>query len=275
MQNSQFLKLMYLCLLVITVTAACSTPVVVNDPQPVIEPPYASIYDLPLEMTWHLQYTGEMDYSQDVDMYNLDLFDTDTETIAELKAREIFVVCYFSAGTIEDWRADARDFPSPPWASPWTTGFLETWLDIRLLDQIAPVLEKRLDLAVAKGCDGVDPDNVNGFENFTFFPLTYEDQLAFNTFLANAAHKRGLAIGLKNDLEQINDLVPYYDWILNEQCFSHNECDKLMPFIEAGKPVFVIEYRLSTKKFCEEANQLNFNAARKKKKLDAYGEPCR
>jgi hypothetical protein len=69
------------------------------------------------------------------------------------------------------------------------------------LDSLGPILFARLDLAVAKGCDGVEPDNVDGYANNTNFPLTVQDQLQFNIWLANEAHARGLSIGLKNDLD--------------------------------------------------------------------------
>lgn len=41
---------------------------------------------------------------------------------------------------------------------------------------------------------------MNGHQNPTGFPLTKPDLLAFNLFLVGEAHKRGLAIGLKNGL---------------------------------------------------------------------------
>ena len=235
----------------------------------------SEVTQLPLEMSWQIQYSGDMDYSLDVEMFNLDLFDTDAKTIAELKTRSIFVICYFSAGSIEDWRPDANDFPADTLGKSMEGWEGETWLDIRQIASLQSVMENRLDMAVDKGCDGVDPDNVNGYENDTGFPLTYEDQIAFNTFLANAAHERGLFIGLKNDLNQIQDLLPYFDWIINEECFSFNECDLLLPFIEAGKPVFLIEYELSPQEFCEQANQMNFNALHKNWELDAYRVTCR
>ena len=232
-------------------------------------------HPLPLEVSWQIQYSGEMDYSMDVKMYNVDLFDTQTETISALKERGIFVMCYFSAGSHEDWRPDASDFPPDTLGNPMEGWAGETWLDIHQISDLRPVMEKRMDMALAKGCDGLDPDNVNGFENNTGFPLTYDDQLAFNIFLSNAAHERGMAIGLKNDLSQVGDLVSYFDWILNEECFSYSECDQLLPFIEAGKPVFVIEYELSPQEFCEQANRMNFNALHKNWELDAYRVACR
>lgn len=231
--------------------------------------------NLQLQTSWQIQYSGNMDYSLDVDMYNIDLFDTDTEIISTLKERDIFVMCYFSAGSYEDWRPDADSFPIETLGKPMEGWEGETWLDIRRISELQPVMENRLDMAAAKGCNGVDPDNVNGYENDTGFPLTHEDQVAFNIFLANAAHQRGLKIGLKNDLNQIQDLLPYFDWIINEECFSFDECDLLLPFIEADKPVFVIEYELSPQEFCEQANRMNFNALHKNWELDAYRATCR
>lgn len=230
---------------------------------------------LSLETSWHIQYSGDTDYSMDVNMYNVDLFEAQTETISALKERGIFVMCYFSAGSHEDWRPDANAFPRSTLGKLMEGWAGETWLDIRQISNLQPVMENRLDMAAAKGCDGVDPDNINGFENDTGFPLTYEDQIAFNRYLANAAHDRGLTIGLKNNLEQIADLLPYFDWILNEECFSYNECDLLLPFTEAGKPVFIIEYELMPQEFCERANRMNFNALHKNWELDAYSVACR
>jgi hypothetical protein len=55
---------------------------------------------------------------------------------------------------------------------------------------VAEVMRARLDLAVSKGCDGVEPDNVDGYANDTGFPLTEKDQLASNRFLSNFLHVR-------------------------------------------------------------------------------------
>ena len=100
----------------------------------------------------------------------------------------------------------------------------------------------RLDLAVTKGCDGVDPDNMDGFTNATGFPLTQIDQVSYDRWMANSAHNRGLSVGLKNTGDLASQLVAYFDFELNEQCWEYDECDQLVPFISAGKPVFNIEY---------------------------------
>ncbi|MDY6972234.1 MAG: endo alpha-1,4 polygalactosaminidase [Thermodesulfobacteriota bacterium] len=127
---------------------------------------------------------------------------------------------------------------------------LEGWpderqLDIRRLYLLGPILKSRLGLALRKGCDGVEPDNGDGYTNSTGFPLTFQDQLNFNIWLADEAHARSLPIGLKNDLGQINELLCYYDWALNEQCFQYNEWYLPVPFVNAGKAVFGVEYELA------------------------------
>ncbi len=80
---------------------------------------------------------------------------------------------------------------------------------------------------------------------------------------------------MKNDVDQIPSLVAYFDWTVNEQCFEYGECDTLLPFIQAGKPVFNIEYNLDPSAFCPQANAMNFNSLKKDLSLDAYRVACR
>jgi hypothetical protein len=224
--------------------------------------------------SWQIQYSGELDLDIEVDAFNLDLFDTPTEIIIELKERGVFVICYFSAGSYENWRPDAHKFPDDILGYELEDWPGERWLDIRQIPALSPIIESRMDLAVQKGCDGVDPDNLDGYENKTGFPLTGNDQLVFNRYLAQTAHDRGLKIGLKNDLNQIQELVDDFDWILNEECFTYQECDQLLPFLNANKPVFVIEYGITPANFCSQANQQGFSALHKNWDLDAYFTDC-
>lgn len=265
----------YLFVLILVTACGATTEATVASPPTLATEPTPASQALPIRADWQIQYTGEIDLTLDVDIYNLDLFDAEKTDIGQLHERGIFVMCYFSAGSLEDWRPDAKRFPPQILGKAMKNWEGETWLDIRQIDLLKPVMESRLDLAVEKGCDGVDPDNVNGYTNETGFPLTYEDQLAFNIFLAEAAHQRGLKIGLKNDLEQIPDLLAYFDWELNEECFSFDECEALLPFVEAGKPVFVIEYETPAEEFCPRANEMKFNAIQKNWELDAFRVSCK
>src|SRR5205085_1115584 len=66
--------------------------------------------------------------------------------------------------------------------------------------------------------------------------ISPETQLTFNSALADIAHRYGMSVGLKNDLGQIPELLPKFDFAINEQCFQYHECDNLKLFIQAGKP---------------------------------------
>tara|TARA_B110000211_G_scaffold95767_1_gene111669 strand:- start:1387 stop:1617 length:231 start_codon:yes stop_codon:yes gene_type:complete len=63
------------------------------------------------------------------------------------------------------------------------------WLDIRA-DSLHEILEARSDTAVAIGCVGVEPDNVDGYINESGFDSSSSDQITYNQFLATAAHER-------------------------------------------------------------------------------------
>ncbi len=224
--------------------------------------------------TWQWQLSGPIDTSRDVAMYDIDLFETSAALIQRLHQAGRVVVCYFSAGSWEDWRPDREGFAAVVRGRPLEGWPDERWLDVRRLDLLAPVMEARLDLAVAKGCDGVEPDNVDGYENITGFPLTAADQLRYNTWLAERAHERGLSVGLKNDLGQVPALVRLFNWALNEQCFEYAECATLIPFVAAGKAVFGVEYRGNPASYCPRAAAWGFSWLRKRPALDAWVIPC-
>ncbi|EKE80639.1 endo alpha-1,4 polygalactosaminidase [Idiomarina xiamenensis] len=201
-----------------------------------------SRYQPELGSSWQWQLKGELDSDYQVDIYDIDLFDTPARQIAELQQQGRRVICYFSAGSYEQWRTDASQFSEAELGSTLAGWEDERWLDITS-DNVRAIMSQRIALAAEKGCDAVEPDNVDGYTNNSGFNLSYADQLAFNRFLASEAHQRGLAVGLKNDLEQIVDLVDEFDFAVNEQCFEYNECDYLEPFIAVGKPVLNAEYR--------------------------------
>ena len=197
-----------------------------------------------VDATWTWQLQGTLNTSYDVEIYDIDLFETDATAIAALQADGRRVLCYFSAGSFEDWRPDAGAFNESDLGNTLSGFADERWLDIRS-SNVHEIMYARLDLAVQRGCDGVEPDNVTGYDTDTGFALTATDQLAFNRNLFNAARERGLAVALKNDLSQIAELIDYVDLMVNEQCHEFGECDTLSPFVDAGKPVLNAEYLLA------------------------------
>ncbi len=225
---------------------------------------------------WHL-LDLPIDTSIEAEMYDIEMFDNDAETVANLHTQGRKVVCYISVGSWEDWRPDADQFPASVIGNDYEGWAGEKWLDIRQIDLLAPIMQARLDECRAKGFDGIEPDNIDSYTNDTGFPLTYADQLAYNIWLAEAAHTRGLSIGLKNNPDQVADLLPYFDWALTEDCFAEEWCEEMLPFIEADKPVFAAEYTdtgITTARFCPKAQALKINAILKHRDLDAWLETC-
>lgn len=202
-------------------------------------------YQPPVGVTWQWQLLVDEDHplntGHEADVYNIDLFNTPESTIRLLHAAGRKVICYFSAGTYENYRPDRHQFTEVELGGRLSDWPNERWLDIRSAN-VQRIMSQRLDLAASKGCDAVEPDNVQGYLEETGFALSAQDQLAYNRFIANQARQRGLGVGLKNALEQVDELVEYYDFSVNEQCFQYDECQLLMPFIRAGKPVLNAEY---------------------------------
>ncbi len=224
-------------------------------------------------LTWQWQLTGTIDTTVDAQVFNIDLFDTPTSVVTTLRQAGRNTICYMSAGSWEDWRPDAGDFPASVrgTSNGWPG---EKWLDIRRIDVLGPIMEARLDLCAAKGFDGVEFDNIDGYTNSTGFPLTGADQRAYNRFLANAAHERGLAAGYKNNVDQAAGDEPYFEFAVNEECFQWDECDTLSVFIANDKPVFHVEYDIATTRFCPTTTALGFSSMRKRLNLDAWRDLC-
>lgn len=224
--------------------------------------------------TWHWQLSGTVKPVHNVELYDIDLFDTPQKTIDALHKKNIRVICYFSAGSVEAYRDDAKQFPKDIIGKTLNGWPKERWLDIAHFESFADIMKKRLDLAVQKGCDGVEPDNVDGFENKTGFPLTYSDQIRYNTWLAEEAHARGLSIGLKNNLSQVKDLVHVFDFAVNEQCVEYQECDMLKPFLDQGKAVLHAEYHVAKKKFCQKSLEAGMSSMKLHLQLNGKRDAC-
>lgn len=230
--------------------------------------------------SWQWQLTGTLDTSVDVAMYDIDLFDATSGAITGLHAAGRVVICYFSAGSREDWRPDANDFQPGDYGNPLSGWAGENWLDVRSAN-VRAIMKARMDLAQQKGCDGVEPDNVDGYANDSGFPLTQADQLDYDSFLATEAHARGLSVGLKNAVDLIPALVDQFDWALNEECLSFDECATVQPFIAAGKAVFHVEYvdqeadgPAKQTAVCGQPTISGFSTLIKKWELDAWRLAC-
>jgi hypothetical protein len=208
---------------------------------------------------------------------DFDLFDIKGSTVRALKHGGKRALCYFSAGSWENWRPDKNAFPKSVLGKPLDGWPGERWLDIRKLDLLAAPLRARLDLCKQKGFDGVDPDNVDGFNADTGFPLTKVHAINYLRFLASEAHARGLAIGLKNATEIAPTLLPVMDFAVTEDCFKQGWCQVSQNFIARNKPVFAIEYtdnHIDFAEFCRKSKMRGLSPLAKRRNLDTWEKRC-
>jgi hypothetical protein len=227
-------------------------------------------------LTWQWQLDEEVDTAIQAQVYDIDLY-VNQSVIDDLHARGVRVICYISVGSWEDKRPDAQLFPPEVLGKDYEGWPGERWLDIRRLDLLAPIMRARLDACKQKGFDGVEPDNIEIHDNETGFPLTYTDQLAYARWLANEAHDRGLAIGIKNAPDMVADSISFFDFAITEDAFHFNWIEQMLPFIEARKPVFAAEYtdmNLDFSAACAWGHLHNVSFIRKNRILTAFRITC-
>jgi hypothetical protein len=222
--------------------------------------------------------------------------------VRALHVRGAKVIGYIDAGTAETWRPDFPElqafdqscdgclfgnplgnFPDEYWLNLNTnvmgtnpnTGRLESAQRF-LLDE----MQARLKEAKLIGVDAIEFDDVDVHQSsHSGFSISPATQLQYNARLANLAHRMGLSVGLKNDLDQAATLQPYFDFAINEECWQFSECGPLQPWpTKYGKAVFNVEYEAARASFCPKANSpaWNFNSIRKTDDLfDRPYRPCR
>jgi hypothetical protein len=83
--------------------------------------------------------------------------------------------------------------------------------------------------------------------------------------------------GIDNCPEMVNDLLNDVDFGLVESGFRFDEATPFMPLINAGKPVFAIEYtdaESTLASFCPQAKQMKFSAILKHQQMNAWVQFC-
>lgn len=158
----------------------------------------------------------------------------------------------------------------------------EKWVDTRNA-KVRTIMKNRLLLAASKKCDGVDPDNVDGYGNDSGFNLSQDDGVDYINFLASTAHSLGMAYGLKNAGDIVDRVVNVSQWVIQEQCAVQqpSECWQYQPFIKQNKPVFHVEYTSSktpstsvVNRACTDTGATGFSNILKHTSLDAWTQTC-
>jgi endo-alpha-1,4-polygalactosaminidase (GH114 family) len=231
-------------------------------------------------MTWQIDlidnYTATSTLA-DVQVYDIDLFNNPVGAMQHIKSSGIKLICYFSAGSFEDWRVDASSFPSSALGKPLQGWQGERWVNTNS-KAIRDIMVRRMKLAKEKGCDAVDPDNVDAYDNDNGLGLTHADAVSYVTFLAQQAHNLNMSVSLKNAGAIINQTVSQVDFSVNEECVQYQECSNFETFIQEDKPVFHIEYPADAKdltaaQVCQRTPK-GFSTVIKNKNLDNWYETC-
>ncbi|EPE27542.1 (Trans)glycosidase [Glarea lozoyensis ATCC 20868] len=254
----------------------------------------AAIWTPTAGTTWQMQLYGsvtKLDFP--VEVYDIDVLDNlNTGVIAKLHAANKKVVCYFSAGSYENWRTDTKEFgltgkddvnigkPMIGWDGEW-------WFQTSST-KVRDLMRSRIKKAAAAGCDAIDPDNIDGYDsddeepNKTGFNLSLASATEYVKFLAAEAHALGMGMGLKNGLDLIPNVLNDVQFQVQEQCAQFpakddslgSECLYSQPFIKANKPVFHVEYptgetlsntipAAEKKKDCQDPNAKGFSSIMK------------
>ncbi len=228
----------------------------------------------PTTSAWQWQLQGKVDTSVPASVYELDGFEAPAGVVRRLHHQGRKVICYIDVGSWESYRPDKAEFPRSVIGRKYAGFPDERWLDVAHFHRFERPLKQRFNMCARKGFDGVEPDNVAGWEkeNRTGFKITKADQLRFNRWVARQVHGRGMAVALKNDGRQAKQLSRHFDFAVVEECFQYHECGYYrQTFINEGKAVFEAEYEQKPKEYCKTAKAIEFSSIRKS--YDLFAKP--
>jgi|GEM_PF-5474166 len=222
----------------------------------------------------------------DARVIDLDAFSTTKEQIATLHEKGKKVFAYISVGSWEPYRPDSSDFPKEIIGNIYPGWEDEKFFNIKALDTLLPLMQKRFDMVKEKGFDGIEADNIDIYTadtdgaDGTGFHITLADTRAYISALIKEAHDRNLSIGQKNAPELIETYGDLFDWALLEDPFFEKYASVFQTYTQNNKAVFSLSYTDNTSKetflsqVCEEAKLLKFTAILKDRDLTAYEVKC-
>lgn len=184
-------------------------------------------------------------YDSGARAFDIDGDGATTATVNAIHAlgTNIGAICYIDVGGWEDYRSDAANFPASVKGNNIDGWPSEKWLDVRNITVLKPLMQARVNMCKSKGFDAVEPDLLDGYSNPTGFPITAAQQITYNKMIAQLVHDAGMKVTQKGDTDQAAALQPFFDWTLNEQCAQYNECAPLAAYKNAGKAVWIVEYK--------------------------------
>lgn len=228
-------------------------------------------------LQWQLQSSGDYASSPEADVYDLDFQNLAASDLSLLKQRNAMLVCTISAGTWQEWRPDADQFPDDILGNDAAGWEGEKWLDIRATDSLTPILDARMQQCANQGYQGVELTNLDVYQQDSGFPVTQADQISFNLHLARLAHQHHLLVGMRDSPQLVGILVDDFDFAVAQGCYSGNGCDAYTQFASQNKPVVLVEFadsEVNPEELCQYAQSNKFSAVIKHRNFDQFSQFC-
>ena len=228
---------------------------------------------VPQKTKWYIQIQGPLT-PRPVAYYEVDLYESDIQSIRTIKASGSQIICNISAGTVENWRADAGNYSTADVGNAVAGAPGERWVNIRSAN-VRAIMSNRIRDGVAKGCDIFDFDAIASFQSHTGFNVSRADQLAYNEFLVFAAHNWKKQAAFHSVASLVGESHGLFDLAITEQCAEEGTCSAFQPFLSRGKAVLSHEYVTRTSAICNEADRLAYSLVFVNRELDgARAEYC-
>jgi hypothetical protein len=138
-----------------------TTPINASTPGNLWQPAVESTWQIVLLRPLALNSTATSTIPN-VDIFDIDLFDNPKSTFDQLHRLGKKAICYFSAGSFEPNRPDSGSFKASDKGNGLDGWPGEHWLNLNS-DNVRQIMSERIELAAQKGCDAVDPDNIDGY----------------------------------------------------------------------------------------------------------------
>lgn len=188
-----------------------------------------------------------------------------SEEIASFHSQDRIVMCYVSVGTVEGFRQDYKN-NKQAWdalalgeMSDWGD---EQWLDMRQKDGLVALMRPRFERAAKLGCDVVEGDNQDCFDNQDCWKSMGEGsgkmviaaQITYLESLAQMAHDLGMGMVQKNAAGITADVAGFFDGVVTENCLHYKECGVFQQHY-VNRAHFNVEYKRMRPRECSKASQ--------------------
>ena len=201
-------------------------------------PPHLDATGHPMRWDWQIGRVSPLERTgrRAVDIYDVDGFLT---TAAELRALHTSwqaatlphprAYCYIDLAW-EDYRPDATPgpgrFPGRTLGNVYFGFPQERWVDVRQLDRLKPMIDRRIAMCAHKGFDAVELDDIDSYDppSTTGFQLTPGDWQNFLAYTDNAVHRAGMAVLWKNSPLLAWWGRHYADGAVVEECYAFGPC---------------------------------------------------